>query len=92
MATIQINCYPLLKSEPGIRSISLSLGETHPSKKLDVKTVKEAEAAVAEFAKVIEALGKPYYVTPRVVAGRRPNGWTSADLGVDINVHLAKER
>ena len=95
MAQIQITAYPILAHSAGMTTISMGLGDNHPRRTAEIKTVTDCERELDAFAKEMAATGKPWRVSvffPRQAA-RKPAGFDKAKdenrLIRDVNLHLA---
>jgi hypothetical protein len=95
MPSIKLTAYPILAHHSGMTTISMGLGEDHPRRTADIKTVSDCERELAVFAGEMEATGKPWRVSvyfPKQ-AGRKPSGFNKAEaenrLMRDVNLHLA---
>ena len=95
MPQIQITAYPILAHSAGMTTISMGLGEDHPRRTVEIKTVTDCERELAAFATEMTATGKPWRVSvffPRQAA-RKPAGFDKAKaenrLLRDVNLHLA---
>jgi len=95
---IIIHAYPLLESGPNSFTVSLSLTEKTPSKRVAINTVADCKAALAEFAAELEPIGKPLHLSIRFdkTSGRKPAGFGKAsearELQRNVNAHLAVQR
>jgi hypothetical protein len=95
---IVINAYPLIECGPNSYSISLSLSEKTPSKRVDIDTVADCKAALDAFAKELEPSGKPWHLSVSFDkrSGRKPPGFDKAsdarELECHVNAHLARQR
>ena len=95
MAQIQITAYPILAHSAGMTTISMGLGDNHPRRTVEIKSVTDCERELEAFAKEMTATGKPWRVSvffPRQAA-RKPAGFDRAKaddrLAKDVNLHLA---
>ena len=95
---IVINAYPLLEAGPTSFTVSLSLTEKSPSKRVAITTVADCKAALDEFAAELEPGGKPLHLSVRFdkTSGRKPAGFDKAsgtrELQCHVNAHLAVQR
>ncbi len=95
---ITINAYPLAECGPNHYTVSIDLSGTAPSKRFDIDTVADCKAALAAFAKELEASGKPWHVSVMFDkrSGRKPPGFDKAsaarELQCHVNAHLAPRR
>jgi hypothetical protein len=79
-------------------TISMGLGEDHPRRTVEIKSVADCERELAAFAAEMTATGKPWRVSvyfPKQAA-RKPAGFNKAEaedrLTRDVNLHLAPAR
>ena len=95
---IILNAYPLLDYGPNSFTVSMGLGQNTPSKTVAIETVADCKAALAVFAKELEASGKPWHVSVLFDkrSGRKPSGFDKAqearELQAHVNPHLAAQR
>jgi hypothetical protein len=94
---ITINAYPLLECGPTSFSVSIDLSGA-PSKRVDISTVADCKAALAEFAAELKPGGKPLHLSVHFDkrSGRKPAGFDKAsnarELECHVNAHLATQR
>jgi hypothetical protein len=95
---ITINAYPLIECGPTSFSVSFDLRGSTPSKRVDINTVDDCKAALADFAAELEPLGKPLHLSVHFEkrSGRKPAGFDKAssarELECHVNAHLAAQR
>lgn len=90
MVRIKLNTYKLVETAPGLIAYALCLGEQTPSKTVEIKTVADAQKALADFAEEMKATGKPWHISALFDrrSGRKPNGFDKARLEANVNEHL----
>ena len=97
MPVISISSYPLHHYNENSYSVTFDVGgnDSPPSKKVEIKTVADCKAALAAYAKEVEATGKPFKCSVLFDqrSGRKPAGFDKArrELETFVNTHLAKK-
>lgn len=95
---IIITAFPLTEAGPRSFTVSLSLSNDNPTKRVPIDTVADCKAALAAFAAELEPAGKPLHLSVRFdkSSGRKPSGFDKAsdarELQLHVNPHLARQR
>lgn len=93
-----ITAYPLMEVGPHSFTVSLSLSNDTPTKRVPINSVADCKDALAAFAAELEPTGKPLHLSVRFdkSSGRKPSGFDKAnearELQLHVNPHLAQQR